>query len=317
MSKRYGKPVKSITKIHRNLHDPFGVQSKLRRLVGYLVGAAILIAVSTPVHAQERPDGQTSAPRLKLEWEDRFLTVSGQQIPGGPIRIHYLEAYCKSGSTDRDWQRTVIPHESKLLYHAPDKSRLEIRDRLADGVVVTHVIDADDDQVRFHLTAVNPTETPSDAQWAQPCVRVDRFTGADAQRARELRPPYIHKCFVVLDGRLTRLPTKPWASRARYTPGQVYAAPGVDRNDVNPRPLSSLVPSCGLTGCFSSDETKILAIAWKPYQEVFQGVITCMHSDLRIGGLAPGATKHVSGRLYLVHADTGALLARYEKDFGK
>jgi len=41
------------------------------------------------------------------------------------------------------------------------------------------------------------------------------------------------------DGKLTRLPTSPWADKARYTPGQVYCPAGVDRNDVNPRPLSS------------------------------------------------------------------------------
>ena len=28
-----------------------------------------------------------------------------------------------------------------------------------------------------------------------------------------------------------------------------------------------------------------LATAWEPYQELFQGVIVCMHSDFRIGGL--------------------------------
>ena len=54
--------------------------------------------------------------------------------------------------------------------------------------------------------------------------------------------------------RLARLPTRPWATRARYTPGQVWCPAHVDRADVDPRPLSELVPSCGLAGRFSSDE---------------------------------------------------------------
>ena len=37
---------------------------------------------------------------------------------------------------------------------------------------------------------------------------------------------------------VARLPTEPWATQARYVPGQVYAPVGVNRNDVNPRPLS-------------------------------------------------------------------------------
>ncbi len=59
----------------------------------------------------------------------------------------------------------------------------------------------------------------------------------------------------------------------------------------------------------------ILAVAWEPYQEIFQGVITCMHSDFRIGGLKPGETKKIRGKLYLVPADQQTLLARFREDF--
>jgi hypothetical protein len=59
----------------------------------------------------------------------------------------------------------------------------------------------------------------------------------------------------------------------------------------------------------------VLATAWEPYQELFQGVIMCIHSDFRIGGLGPGQTKSVRGKLYLVGDDVDALLKRYRKDF--
>jgi hypothetical protein len=111
------------------------------------------------------------------------------------------------------------------------------------------------------------------------------------------------------------MPTPRWVTKARYVPGQVWSAPGVDRNDVNPRPLSDEIPSNGLIGCYSADEKKILAMAWEPYQELFQGVIVCLHSDFRIGGLKPGETKRIRGRIYLTDADVEALLARYRKDF--
>ena len=84
---------------------------------------------------------------------------------------------------------------------------------------------------------------------------------------------------------------------------------------MNPRPLSSTVPSNGLIGCFSGDEKLVFATAWEPYQELFQGVARCLHSDLRIGGLQPGENKQIRGKIYLVGNDVPALLERYAKDF--
>jgi hypothetical protein len=196
-----------------------------------------------------------------------------------------------------------------------DKRLIKLRDKLADGVVVEHTITAGKDEIDFRLVVHNPTDKPSEAHWAQPCIRVDKFTGTTNADARTLVPAYARKCFLFIDGKLTRLPTEPWADKAVYTPGQVYAARGVDRNDVNPRPLSKLVPSSGLCGCFSADEKQIMAVAWEPYQEIFQGVIACLHSDFRVGGLAPGETKKIRGKLYIVPADVEKLVARYEKDF--
>lgn len=84
---------------------------------------------------------------------------------------------------------------------------------------------------------------------------------------------------------------------------------------MNPRPLSKVVPSSGLCGCFSADGKQILAVAWEPYQEIFQGVITCLHSDFRLGGLKPGETKQIRGKIYLTDANTERLVQRYERDF--
>ena len=111
------------------------------------------------------------------------------------------------------------------------------------------------------------------------------------------------------------MPIEPWATKARYTPGQVWAPKHVDRNDVNPRPLSRVVPSNGLIGCFSADEKMIVAMTWEPYQELFQGVIVCLHSDFRIGGLKPGERKKIRGKIYVVPSDVKALIKRYEADF--
>lgn len=253
-----------------------------------------------------------TADGLRITWNDNVLRVSGPELPVPEIRITYLEAFCRPGSHARAWGETVFPHETRLLSGPCDGRHLRLESRLDDGVVVTHEITAATDEVNFRLTAHNPTEHESFAHWAQPCIRVGEFAGFGSEPEEY---GYIRKCFLFLAGKLVRLPTADWATEARYTPGQVWCPAAVPRADVNPRPLNPVVPSCGLIGCFSRDENWILATAWEPYQELFQGVIQCIHSDFRIGGLRPGERKNIRGKLYVVSGGVDALLARYRRDF--
>lgn len=276
-----------------------------RAAIPLLLGSLILAMAGAGGSA-----GAAGEKPLKLTWRDNMLAIRGDQVPGGQIDIWYIEAFCRPGSTRRDWSRTVIPHKTEEL-PAPD-GEIRLRSLLEDGVVVDHAIRAGVDEVDFRVTAHNPTARLSDAHWAQPCVRVDRFTGVPPVRSSEA---YLRRSFIFVDGKPVRLPTQPWAKEALYTPGQVWRPAHVDPDDVNPRPLSSIIPSNGLIGCFSADETKILATAWEPYQELFQGIIVCLHSDFRIGGLRPGETKQIRGKLYVVDADVRKLVERYRKDF--
>ena len=254
-----------------------------------------------PLHAADTP--------LKLHWEKNYLTIAGEHLPGQEIKIHYLEAYCRDGSTDADWvQHTTIPHTTELLEANDECTLIKLRCRVQDGLEVTHEIRSTADEVDFRLTAVNRTAQRSVAHWAQPCIRLDRFTGAKQET-------YLQKSFVFLDGKLERMPTREWATKARYVPGQVWCPKNVNRADVNPRPLNPLVPSHGLIGCFSADDSHLFATAFEPYQELFQGVIVCLHSDIRLGGLQPNETKAIRGKIYIVPNDVPALLKRYGKDF--
>ena len=78
------------------------------------------------------------------------------------------------------------------------------------------------------------------------------------------------------------------------------------------------VRSCRATASLAAsarDEKLIFATAWEPYQELFQGVARCLHSDFRLGGLQPGETKRIRGKIYVVPPDVSALEKRYRKDF--
>ena len=271
---------------------------------GTVLTVAVSLALCAPsvLSAGDRTDG------LHITWKKNYLTITGPDMPGKALRINYLEAYCRPGSTDRVWNKTTIPHKTELVSADKQGKLIKLKSTLSDGVIVLHTIRAGKDAVDFRVTATNPTKTASLAHWAQPCIRLAKFTG-------RTQKTYLPKGFIFLDGKLARMPTPHWATKARYVPGQVWAPKGVNRNDVNPRPLSSLVPSNGLIGCFSADEKKLMAVAWEPYQELFQGVIVCLHSDFRIGGLKPGETKHIHGKIYVMDADVNRLLSRYRKDF--
>jgi len=252
---------------------------------------------------------------LTLAREQNWLIIRAAHLPGKEIRINYLEAYCRAGSTDADWrQHTFVGHQTQLVSASADGKRIELHCDVNDGLSVDHVITAGDDEVTFAIAVKNPTDHPNEAQWAQPCIRLGEFAGVETTDPKcvDVR---LSNSFVFIDGKLARMPTRPWATAARYVPGQVWCPKGVPRTDVNPRPLSTLVPSNGLIGCFSIDGKWVFGTAFEPYQELFQGVARCLHSDFRIGEVKPGQTKHIRGKIYLMPADTDALLKRYVKDF--
>ena len=261
---------------------------------------------------------------LRLDWEGEFLLISGSRLDA-PIKVHYIEAFVGPGSTNQNWvEKSVISHRTTLIARAEDGSSLHLRSQLPvepetgpasseAPIVIEHTISADADEVTFLLTARNRGSKVVDVLWAQPCIRVGEFTGRGLKWYEENH--YLDACFIFLDGKLTTLDETPRSPDGFYTPGQVYAPGEINRDNLNPRPISPAIPSNGLIGCYSADESMLLATAWSPYQELFQGIATCIHADFRIGGLEPGQTKTIRGKIYIMENDTEELLRRYHSEF--
>src|SRR5262249_3127021 len=150
----------------------------------------------------------------------------------------------------------------------------------------------------------------TDVQWFQPCMRVDRFTGGNQSN-------YITKSFIFTERGLTRLDKTRRTEEAIYRGGQVYVPRGIPLDDVNPPPISPDPPVNDLIGCVSADNGNLLAMAWDQTQELFQGVIVCLHNDPRVGGLKAGETKKLHGKIYLLKNDPELLLKRYLRDFSR
>jgi hypothetical protein len=243
------------------------------------------------------------SPELRVSWEKNMLAITGD-FPGGRLEIHYLEAYCRSGARDRPWGETTIPHLTQKIGDSP----LTLRCQVKGGVEVTHRIAPGPGEVDFEVEARNRGAEFVDVLWAQPCIRVDRFTG-------RTQDSYVERSFVWIDGKQTFLNHTRRSEEAIYRGGQLYIPSGINPKDCNPRPHSPDLPSNGLIGCVSDDGSWLMATAWVPVQELFQGVRTCLHSDFRLGGLAPGETRRCRGKIYLMENNPARLLNRYQKDF--
>ena len=260
-----------------------------------------------PIQEKDAPAGIT------LGWKENMLSIRAPHVPGREIQINYLEAYCRGGSTDADWgKHTVVGHKTEVVSAPADGKQVKLRCAVNDGLVVDHDIRAASDGVTFDLEVANPTNHANEAQWAQPCIRLGNFAGAETSEPNcpDIR---LDRSFIFLDGKLTTMPTQPWATKARYTPGQVWCPKDVPRTDVNPRPLSTLVPDNNLIGCFSIDRKWIFAVTFEPTQELFEGVIRCLHNDFRIGTLAPGQKKKIRGRIWIIPNQPERLVALHRE----
>ncbi|MFZ2148008.1 MAG: hypothetical protein WAV28_12370 [Sedimentisphaerales bacterium] len=269
-------------------------------LVGTVVFLSSCAAPQTIPLLDAAPDQN-----VKLDYSGRMLMVTHPLLGDKPLRIDCMEAYCKKGSTHRRWENTIIPQQNEVVSKSPHE--IKVKTSLAMGVEVMHRFAVVADEILFEATFTNLNDKAVDVEWMQPCIRIADFAGLGQDE-------YISRCFIFTKKGLTRLNETNRTEEAIYRGGQVYVPAGINRDDVNPRPLSPDVPANNLIGCFSADEKALLATAWTDVQELFQGVIVCIHADPRIGGLAPHQTKKIWGKLYIIPNDINELLRRYHRD---
>jgi hypothetical protein len=244
---------------------------------------------------------------LELSWTNNLLTVTSPTLPGGKLEIWYLEAFCRPGAHNQDWNKTTIPHKTTLLSSAPN--HLKFKTTVNDGVVVFHDVRSTSDEIDITFGFTNTSPAASQIQWFQPaCIRVEKFSGRNQTN-------YTERSFIFTANGLTTLAKTRRTEDALYRGGQVFIPAGIEPADANPRPLSLDKPINGLIGCFSADNKWILATASDRTHELFEGVYVCLHSDPRIDGLQPGESKTFRSKIYFVTNDVPALLRRYERDF--
>src|SRR5579859_6653804 len=119
-----------------------------------------------------------AAASLSLSWTNNLLTISGPNLAGGKLDVWYLEAFCRKGATDRDWNKTVLPHKTSLL--SAKAHYLRFLTKVESNIEMRHEIRARTDEVEFRFELENHSDQAVDLDWFEPaCIRVDRFTGLD------------------------------------------------------------------------------------------------------------------------------------------
>src|ERR1043166_498049 len=68
-----------------------------------------------------------AAENFAISWTNNILKVTGNDLPGGTLEILYLEAFCRSNSTHRNWNETKISHRTTLLESSPSQLRFRTR----------------------------------------------------------------------------------------------------------------------------------------------------------------------------------------------
>jgi len=105
---------------------------------------------------------------LTVSWTNNLLTITGPNLPGGSMSIWYLEAFCRSGSTKRDWGQTVLPHKTSLLSSTRDGKRLQFSTKVTPSVEVLHEVRAGKDELEFEFKLTNKGTEFVDLNWGSP-----------------------------------------------------------------------------------------------------------------------------------------------------
>lgn len=243
---------------------------------------------------------------IKIAWTNNLLTISHPQLPGKTMDVWYLEAFCRKGANQQKWDLTTIPHKTTLLEAEP--TRLKFRTTIGP-VEMLHTLKSTSDEIDIAYELKNTSPETSPIEWFQPaCIRVEKFT-------ERKQTNYTERSFIFTERGLTTLDKTRRTEDAIYRGGQVYVPKGINLADANPRPLCKDSPTNGLIGCFSADGKYVLATAFDSTHELFEGVYVCLHSDPHVGGLKPGETRKIHGKIYFLPNDVPALLKRYARDF--
>jgi hypothetical protein len=232
------------------------------------------------------------------------------------VKFWCPEEFLRRVPTADGEQGSYVPHTTEVISRSDD--RVGLRLTVDDGVVVDVTVIANVDSVDIRMSAHNPQASDSHVQSALCCLRVADFAGVVDEFGGQA---YREKGFVLVDGvprRLSDMPPTVAGSRESSQEIQYFFPPGAAVEDVYldgrfPYPHSPVAPSDPLIGCFSADESTVLALAWERCQYLSQLWLVCLHADPLIGGLAPGETKAVNGKIY-VASSIDELLSRYAVD---
>src|SRR5688572_8176243 len=125
-------------------HAEFTIKIRIM-ITRFLILIVILILISPSAFSAPEP--------LQLSWTNSMLVISAPWLPGEKIEVWHMEAFCRSGSTKREWNETVVSHKTELVSATPN--RIKLRTLVYPTVECTHEIRAAQDEITITYSLRN------------------------------------------------------------------------------------------------------------------------------------------------------------------
>ena len=275
-------------------------------VVGSLLGALLGSFTSARAAGPANP-----APRL-IEWERGF----GLQVPGEPSAAMFLWVY--------EWnmfEAMAAGQHTHGTYRLPRRHNPDGTEAHVESPALQLSLRAVTDGAELTLRVTNQTgHAWPDVAGIIPCWNPGQAPGTHPSMPAPLNDnfadPWRRRSYYLSAGGLA-----PLDSRALHFHKRHRAA-AEQRADQGRFAFSHKWPTAGddaVAGLLvreSEDGRWVTGIAWEDVLSV-QGhnPWSCLHACVRVGPLAPGATRTVRGRLYLLRGGREDCLERFRRDF--
>jgi hypothetical protein len=253
----------------------------------------------------------TGQPRI-FEWERGF----GLRIPGEPAAEMFFWIY--------EWNMFEAMNRGQHThgtYKLPRRLAPDGSEGVVEAPELHLTLRAVDDGAELVLRVTNRTSHP----WPEvagiiPCWNPGQVAGTNPSMPlplnRNLADPWRKNTFYLSAGGLTPLDSRAIHFNARYRAAVEAISDRGRFAFSNKWPTSGEDATAGLIVRESEDGRWVTGIAWEDYLSV-QGhnPWSCLHAAVRVGGLKPGESRTVRGRLYLFRGTRDDCVGRFRRDF--
>ena len=259
-----------------------------------------LLALALPAACAEPPAPPAPAPLVLAEWE-RGIAVRSLEVPDMDMFLWFYEWNLfdafdpgQSSAGTYELERSV----------APDGRSARIQ---SENLVLELAVDAEG--VALELSVTNPLEQP----FGELAALVPCFNPGPTERRTHALAHYDATYYVGRTG-LERASGREMHFNAALREALCAVSPELEFDFSSKWPTSDHDAAAGLLLRESRDGSFVTGIAWEDFIGAqAHNPWQCLHLGVRVGPLAPGATRTIRGRIWLFAGGREELLHRWNR----